>query len=165
MASKNSNVLKQHLLRPPKRMSRGVTTWYTLSSNLLHTHYVPRHYDMVAFTDLISSPLASSIARLRPVFIEDTLLLLFILIKTVLLIFLLLRFSGAFVDSFRHLRRLSFFSCLLAFSIIAGIAAINYRDLSLGIDEEPPPLDPNSPATTSAQPGQANINPTGLFVD
>ncbi|CAK1365509.1 unnamed protein product [Cercospora beticola] len=120
---------------------------------------------MVAFTDLISTILTSSIARLRPVSIEDTLLLLFILIETLLLIFLLLSFSGAFVDSFRHLRRLSFFSCLLAFSIITVIAAINYRDLSLRIDDEPPPLDLNTPATTPPQPGQANINPTGLFID
>lgn len=101
---------------------------------------------------------------------EDTVLLTFIAIDALLLavcLLILLNTSKSTLRSaaklFSTIRRTSTFSCLLATTILAVIAALQIRDQLLGIDDDPPPLELG--ASTSANLLTPLINITDLLVD
>lgn len=83
--------------------------------------------------------------------IEDLVLLTLILIEAAIVIFILLRFGGTIGVAVRKLRRASFFSCVLAFFVLAVIAAIHLRDDYLGLDDDPPPVELGSTSTNDGE--------------
>lgn len=79
--------------------------------------------------------------------IEDLVLLTLILIEAAIVVFILLRYGGTIGVAVRKLRRASFFSCVLAFFVLAVIAVLHLRDDYLGLDDDPPPVELGSATT------------------
>lgn len=80
--------------------------------------------------------------------IEDTVLLTFLLIDALLVLFCLLKLlntSRSFLIAgrslLRHLRRTSTLSCFLATLIFGTISFLYLRDIAVGVDDDPSPVE------------------------